>query len=268
MLNAPHKSSAPQARPLFLEKKLSYAKAADQAIYSQAVEGMTLLAWDIAWLCKTQGLDVGSDHWEDVCAMGKNLWQLLLAPTSRPPTISRDEDSGAGTPPRKHLSRTATAESIPPRKEQDLKDNPDAPPPPPPPGFFSHGTAAGYLAAEPGVSYMSDWKLQRPVNIIKKVEAMLIAEQTGAGWEILEGGEWDEEGGEQEAAATATATATAAAAAVITNHQNGHAQAPTSVEETGILVKPVVVAADARRDSDREDERGKGTSGWTKLKNR
>ena len=223
---------------------------------------MTLLAWDIAWLCKTQGLDVGSDHWEDVCAMGKNLWQLLLAPTtSRPPTILRDEDSGAGTPARKQLSRTTTTESIPPRKQQDLKDkDADAPPPPPPPGFFSHGTAAGYLAAEPGLSYMSDWKLQRPVNIIKKVEAMLIAEQTGAGWEILEGGEWEGEGEQQEAAA--------AAADVMANHQNGHVSAPTRVEETGILVKPVVVAADARRESDREDERGKGTSGWTKLKNR
>lgn len=149
------------------------------------------------------------------------------------------------------------AESIP-RKEQDLKGNPAALPSPPPPlGFFSHGTAAGYLAAEPGVTYMSDWKLQRPVNIIRKVEAMLIAEQTGAGWEILEGGEWEEEG-EQEVTA---------AAAVMAHHQNGHAPAPTRVEETGILVKPVV-AADARRDSDREDERGKGTSGWTKLKNR
>ena len=94
---------------------------------------------------------------------------------------------------------------------------------------------------------MRDWPLQNPVKIIDKVKSMLLAERTGAEWEILEGNEWEEEDGE---AQTKIAK---------------QDRQPDKIEETGILVRAV---EEGKRVIDGEDERGKGASGWTKVKSR
>jgi len=90
-----------QPRPLHIEKKLSEVAKEDSVAYALFVEGMTLLVWDIAWICKTQGLSVGDNSWEEVCAMGRNLWQLLAAasPVPRPPILRQLH------PPRWFLNR-------------------------------------------------------------------------------------------------------------------------------------------------------------------
>ena len=232
----------PRARPLFLKKKLSSLAKDDPLAYAHFVEGMTLLAWDIAWLCKTQGIDVGGNSWDDVCPMGKNLWQLLFSPPTRPPLsreISKENALQRSSLLSTHAKGTHSA-------------NPTSNGAPPPPGFFSHGTAHGFLAAATGNEYMGDWKLQNPVKVIDKVKAMLLADRTGAEWEILEGNEW--EGADAEA-----------------NTVNGEQIGELArIEETGILVKPeddVSMGKEVER-SEREDERGKGASGWTKLKTR
>ena len=230
----------PRARPLFLKKKLSTLAKDDPLAYAHFVEGITLLAWDIAWLCKTQGIDIGRESWEDICPVGKNLWQLLFSPPTHPP-ISR-ETSGRIIPLRAPLSTTTTANKVQPAGDTSTIH----------PGFFSHGTNYGYLAAAAGNEYMRDWKLQNPVKVIDKVKAMLLADRTGAEWEILEGNEW--EGADAEP-----------------NTINGEPVGQLArIEETGILVKPVDDVAIGKEGDrgEREDEKGKGASGWTKLKNR
>ena len=67
---------------------------------------------------------------------------------------------------------------------------------------------------------MRDWRLQSPVKIIEKVKAMLLAERTGAEWEILEGNEWEEEEGQAEAPM----------------HHVGNLGKVPKIEETGVLV--------------------------------
>ena len=235
----------PRPRPLHLNKKLSVLAKDDQVAYASFVEGVTFLAWDIAWLCKTQGIDVGGSSWEEVCAMGKNLWQLLVAPPSRPP-LSREISSrtNALKPP---LSRTSTPAARIPLTEKSKEA--------PPMGHFSHGTAYGYLAAASGTEYMRDWRLQSPLRAIEKVKAMLLSERTGAEWELLEGNEWEEEA-EAETKKVADTVAKPA------------------IEETGILVKG---ENGGEREADwsgregapaRGDEDRKGTSGWMKVKSR
>ena len=52
----------------------------DPKSFNFLLEGISLLAWDIAWLCRTQGFLPGTETWEDVCNIGRNLHQLLLSP--------------------------------------------------------------------------------------------------------------------------------------------------------------------------------------------
>ena len=74
----------PRPRPLFLESKdleekvPQFAKK-DPITFNFFLEAISLLAWDVAWVCRTQGLDAGTETWEDVCNIGGNLWQLLLS---------------------------------------------------------------------------------------------------------------------------------------------------------------------------------------------
>ena len=99
---------------------------------------------------------------------------------------------------------------------------------------------------------MRDWRLQNPVKVIDKVKAMLLADRTGAEWEILEGNEWEDADAE---------------AAV---RDAGQVEQPVRIEETGILVKAEDgVARDKEgAKAHKEDERERRASGWTKLKSR
>ena len=186
---------------MHLEKKVSVLAKDDQVAYASFVEGITFLAWDIAWLCKTQGINVGGSSWEEVCAMGKNLWHLLLAPPPYPP-LQKDITS-------KIAAQKPNVSTPPPT----AKDTPTL-------GQFSHGTAYGFLASASGAEHMRDWRLQSPIKVIEKVKAMLLAERTGAEWEILEGNEWEDEEGQAEVPG-----------------YHGHSVSSVSkIEDTGVLV--------------------------------
>lgn len=228
--------SLPRPRPLHIEKKLAILAKEEPIAYASFVEGITLLAWDVAWMCKSQGLDVGKSFWEDVCAMGRNLWQLLLGP---PPAT------------RKQVLPFVDAldARLPPASEYDgLK-------PPTMLGHFSHGTAHSFLSATKGLEYMSGWRLQSPLKVIDRVKAMLQSERDGAEWQLLEENEWEE------------------AEALIAETDQGAgltgAQPPANKEtrQQGITIEK-----DEGGELGQGDEEGegkiKGTSGWTKLKSR
>lgn len=168
----------PRPRPLYLDKKLPALAKEDAVAYSHFVEGVTLLAWDIAWVCKTQGLNVGANSWEEVCAMGKNLWQLLVAPPPKPPLLISSD-----IPTRSSATKNPTAL---PAAPHEVKPNPSL-------GHYSHGTAHSFLASAEGAELLRGWRLQSPVKIIERVKAALLSERTGAEWEMLEENEWEEE---------------------------------------------------------------------------
>jgi hypothetical protein len=231
---------------LYLDKKLTALAKDDQVAYASFVEGITFLAWDVAWLCKTQGLNIGDNSWEDICAIGKNLWQLLLAPLARPPLPRNLSSKSSPQKPVKPQTPSAPAQAT----TTELRKNP------PLPGRFSHGTAYGYLAAAEGSEYMRNWRLQSPIRVIEKVKAMLLAERTGAEWEILEGNEWEAEDADIDA-----------------KREPNLVNRPLGIEETGILVRPEAKeGSEGERvgKSEREEgeEKGRSTSGWTKLKSR
>ena len=204
-----------------------------------------MLAWDIAWVCKTQGLNVGGNSWDEVCAMGKNLWQLLVAP----PTTARS--------PHKDLSkfpsplRTLVAANTTAREESGIEGSL---------GHFSHGTAHSFLAAAEGTEYMRAWRLQSPVKVIEKVKTILSNERTGAEWEILEGNEWEEDPAPVSAKAEQDTKREEEEAVIV----KASRRSDSGFDDT----RSIISAMTAGDEVDVSVEKGRGTSGWTKLKSR
>ncbi|KAI9866644.1 MAG: hypothetical protein M1813_001196 [Trichoglossum hirsutum] len=230
----------PRPRPLFLEKPLPVLAKDDPAAYSLFVEGVTLLAWDVAWLCRTQGLNIssngGSGTWEDVCPLGRNLWLLLAAPTPSP-----------RAPPTPTSDPTTTSS-----KSQSSKT-----PQPVTLGQYSHGTAHTFLGAASAAEYMRSWKfLHGPMKIVDRVKSALLGEMAGAEWEVLDEREWAGESGVTEGANP--------------GGKVGEEGKRRSKAEGGDAVAAAVVVGEAGGGtSETSSAKTKpGTSGWTKLKSR
>ena len=230
----PDQRTPPRARPLFLKKKLSTLYKDEARAYAYLVEGMTLLAWDIAWLCKTQGMDIGRDSWEEVGAMGRNLWNLLLSPNSAGmSTASSKNDTSLAKDNRAAIAR---------RGGLNAGFAPT-------PGLFSHDSAYGFLAAFPASEYMHDWRLLNPIKVMDRMKAMLLAERTGAEWEVVEDGEWQEEVSEEKNLSRPDSRLSIAG-----NIQHQTVGKP-KVEDTGGLIKPV------GKEDVQKSRRGKDSAG-------
>lgn len=170
----------PRPRPLFVQSLLATFSKDDPQGFSMFVEGVTLLAWDIAWLCKTQGMG-GLNSEVDICSMGRNLWNLLLDETKD--SMPRAESTGTES---KESSVTATSSEAPTHVPALF-------------GQFSHGTAHSFFGFQGGKEIMQNWKLQNPARSLDKIKEYLRTEIQKAEWEVVEGGEWGVEGAEDQA---------------------------------------------------------------------
>ena len=133
---------------------------------------------------------------------------------------------------------------------------------------------------------MRDWRLHSPVKVIEKVKAMLLAERTGAEWEILEGNEWEEDEGQAEApvhhASNVDKTPKIEETGVLVPQEAeagvqylGNRSRLPRIEETGVLVpeqgaKKGISGAEqvGVLEGEETEEKGQGKSGWMKLKSR
>lgn len=173
----------PRPRPLFIDRALPKLAKEDPTGYALFIEGVALLAWDISWLCRTQGLHLGSESWEDVCDIGRNLWQLLVAPEPLlKALISEQANNDANTSATTHekegengLRRTRSLPIL---------------------GHFSHGSAHTFLGSSEGMEFMRTWKLPSPTKIADKLKSTLLGEMANAEWELLGEEEWEDEGGQ------------------------------------------------------------------------
>ncbi|KAF2806883.1 uncharacterized protein BDZ99DRAFT_500922 [Mytilinidion resinicola] len=171
--NFEHHRPLPHPRTLFIDRPLMDLATQDPQAYAMFLEGVSLLAYDVAWLCRTQGMQDEFNDWEDVCSMGKNLFRLLLEQGHRPETTRNDSlrepTSGAG--------RSQTGTPTQPSKAS-VKF-----------GEFSHGTSHSFLGAAENAGYLRGWKLTPP-KIVDSLKAMLLADQQVQGWEVLDQKEW------------------------------------------------------------------------------
>ncbi|KAI4202461.1 MAG: hypothetical protein LQ350_002544 [Teloschistes chrysophthalmus] len=237
----------PKPQSLYLRKALTLVAKDDPQAYGDFVEGMALLAWNIAWLCKSQGVDVGAASWEGVYDVGKNVQMLLAAGNTGESAASPVPDISRKQPvPNKHRlltpadnrnSQQYTTVRLPMRF-----------------GEYSHDTVHSNLGSATGSQYMHDWRLQDSRKMVERVKHMLQSDRTGAGWELLEGKEWEIEPSNTEQTAPPT---NVEASTVVVNRSN---------EPIDALGNPQLKSADLAVED--QPEQNRGTSGWTKLKSR
>ncbi|KAL6239419.1 hypothetical protein BDW75DRAFT_198935 [Aspergillus navahoensis] len=230
-------TSLPRPRPLCIDKTLPRLAKEDPGTYALFIEGVTLLAWNVSWLCRSQGLNLGSDSWEDVCDIGKNLWQLLVAPPGQSSTLIR---ALAG----RDLQSKAKAHKDSPRTTiQRMKSFPML-------GQYSHGTAHSFLCASEGTEFIRNWKLPSPTKVVDRLKSTLLGEMASAEWELLEENEWDE-------SRQTVSHESANGSDLPHDDQSSHiSDTITLAPKPGALDVPANAA------------RSKGTSGWTKLRPR
>lgn len=220
-------------RPLFTDKPLCRLAKEDPAAYAFFLEGATLLAWDVAWLCRTQGINLASDSWEEVCDVGKSMWQLLIAPPAQSSTLLR---AFAG---RDTQTKIKPAKDSPQTTIMRTKSFPVL-------GHYSHGTVHSFLGTSEGSEFVRTWKLPTPTKVADKLKASLLGEMASAEWELLEQEEWDEEHDENNRLKPA-------------NEPNG----PPDLEYGGVNGQ-----GQASTQAPDEDGRLSSKNGWMKLNSR
>ncbi|KAK7729596.1 hypothetical protein SLS57_002084 [Botryosphaeria dothidea] len=167
----------PRPRPLYIDRKLPALANDDPATYALFVEGVTFLAWNVAWLCRSQGQVGGFTEWEEICPIGKNMYKLLVDDAQS--TLNALEQEAA----RKAELKNGTSGRSSGASDVVM-------------GYFSHGMSKGFLGAAEGVNYLKGWRYQTPMRVVDRVKGHLQAEMQGAEWEMLDEKEWemDEDG--------------------------------------------------------------------------
>lgn len=237
-------------RPLVLEKSLPKLAKEDPGHYALFLEGATLLAWNVSWLCRTQGLNLSSDSWEEVCDIGKNLWQLLVAPPAQVTTPMR-AFTGREVQPKVKGSRDSPRTTV-----QRTKSFPML-------GHFSHGTVHSFLGASEGTEFMRSWRLPTPTKVMDKLRSTLLGEMASAEWEFLDKKEWDDADLESSETYSGRPTISSGSANGPSPETGENGPDRAAYAGTG---KPE--SSRDGRDEQRNAARPKGTSGWTKLKSR
>ena len=223
----------PKPRALFIDRPLAHLSAEDPPAYSSFIEGVSLLAYNIAWLCRTQGMKDSFKEWEDVGPMGRSLYRLLILQETyipRRPENPLDKDMSAVKSSASPLRRA-------------------------PVGFgqLSHATSHSYMNTAENAHYLNGWSLT-PTKIVDELKAFLLAEQQAQEWDVLNQKEWEDMEN-----LTADGPITAGEKRRDESLADGHSYT-TSTTTNGTQ----------RHDlsDDALPERKKGTSGWTKVKNR
>jgi hypothetical protein len=175
--------------------------------------------------------------------MGRNLWQLLVAP----PALTRGL-SGRDVPPRTTTttreSRDAAAKNATLRRTSSL----------PKLGHYSHGSGHSFLGSAEGTEYMKTWKMPSPLKIADKLKSSLLNEMTSAEWELVEENEWDD------GTAAGTGRVDDPSAVTLTEGQ-------PAMAANGDTLGPATKDNNANAEQGAAN-RSKGTSGWTKVKSR
>ncbi|KAF2270581.1 hypothetical protein CC78DRAFT_528340 [Lojkania enalia] len=158
------RAQLPKPRTLFVDRPLTHLAAQDPREYSLFIEGVSLLAYNIAWLCRTQGLKEDFNDWNDVCSMGRNLHRLLVLQETSTAANSRDTPNFA-------TGAQARASA----------------------GFgeISHATAHSFMNNAANTQYLAGWRLT-PTKITDELKAHLLAEQQAQEWDVVSQKEWED----------------------------------------------------------------------------
>ncbi|KAI5273338.1 hypothetical protein E4T47_03412 [Aureobasidium subglaciale] len=153
--------SLPKPRLLHLDRPLVALAKEDPARYNLFIEGVSLLAWNVAWLCNSQGLDLSSAY-QAVCPLGLNLYTLFREHTSRSPTpqpADPNHPTSAGQPF----------------------------------GHFSHAAVRQSSTAVESPDLMRNWRAASFARFLDKIKQILFQDMSGAEWEVISGDDFEQE---------------------------------------------------------------------------
>ncbi|KAI1413981.1 UV radiation resistance protein and autophagy-related subunit 14-domain-containing protein, partial [Hypoxylon sp. FL1857] len=244
----------PHPRPLFLDKPLSTLAKEDSTAYNTFLEGVILLAYDIVWLCRTQGVPVGDNTLEDFAQMGRNLYNLLINSS-----LQRNPQKIADAPSQ------SNAENSP----AELGKNA------PRMGLYSHGTAHTFLGGAAGTELTRSFKMPSVMKMADRLKAKLLRESPAPEWELLEDDAWTPDDALDDGVLVGGTPARGQLG--VPGHRYGiesymsvnTAKSGSSGDQNPRALNGGVgngVHSPSRRDREKERERERGTSGWTKIK--
>jgi hypothetical protein len=228
----------PKPRTLFIDRPLGHLSAEDPPAYSSFIEGVSLLAYNVAWLCRTQGMKENFKQWDEICPMGQSLHRLLIS-----------QETYSHQRPENPLDKDITSKA----SSKNLQRNT-------PVGFgqLSHATSHSYMNTAENAQYLSGWSLS-PTKIVDELKAYLLAEQQAQEWDVLNQKEWEDMEnliaedpivvGEKRRDAASIGDGRSFLTSTTTNGRATPSQ-----------------KADVSEGEQTEQKRG--TSGWTKLKSR
>jgi hypothetical protein len=151
----------PKPRLLHLDRPLVTLAKEDPARYNLYIEGISLLAWNVAWLCTSQGLNLSSAY-QAVCPMGLNLYTLF----------------------REHTSRSTTSQ--PTNADHPARTNQLF-------GQFSHASARQTPPSTEGLDVMRNWRAASFTRFLDKIKQILFQDMSGAEWEMISGNDFEQE---------------------------------------------------------------------------
>ncbi|CAK7272947.1 hypothetical protein SEPCBS119000_005393 [Sporothrix epigloea] len=176
-----------RARPLYLEKPLYVLAKDDRLGHTMFLEGIGLLAYNIAWACCSQGVPVKASY-EDMFSIGRNLYNLLIGNRLLNHAARRAFPTAAvmspSSMPRGTTGNTQNASSGNNSEEGSGADG--RAPKPASIGHFSHGTAHTYLSDKTVQSF----RIIEPSRLADRLKAKLSSDSTMPDWEVLEDDAW------------------------------------------------------------------------------
>lgn len=159
----------PRPRPLFVDKPLTQLAKEDPSTYSFFLEGVTLLAYNIAWLCYCQGVPIGDpNNLEDIFNMGRNLYSFLMSAQAHDFHTIGIKVPGWGS----------DGEEIVEETQGNWL------------GRYSHGGTFYFLGGPEGTELARSFKLPSPMKLADKLKKRLIGDAPAPDWEVLDDDAW------------------------------------------------------------------------------
>ncbi|KAF3938408.1 hypothetical protein ABW19_dt0200678 [Dactylella cylindrospora] len=155
-----------RARPLSTSLPLPQLHSSDSEQYAMFIEGVSMLVYNVAWLCWAQGLEEAAADITDVWQPGRNLYRLLLCtPTKHHPALVQWSDA----------ANEAVASPLP---QQTKKVNMFL-------GRVNHSSAHSFLNSPAGQQHMARWKVSLK-EVIDSTKNLLVSETSNAEWDLIE----------------------------------------------------------------------------------
>jgi hypothetical protein len=248
----------PRPRSLHITEPLPKLAKEDTEAYSSFIEGACLLAYDVAWVCRSQGIDISTPStasttstrvtyantttpadvpgFADIAAIGRNMFALLIGEKAQPPppthvglpTVS-SEDSGKAKPAL---------------------------------GQYSHGTVHTSLHSAAGTEVIQGFRLLSFAKLKDQLKNHLLQELAGAEWEMVDAEADLDDGRPVEVGAQQDGT-------------SGNGPAPrrgnrvfTTVRDTTILGESFATLGTTYRGDAQESGKENGGHGWIRVRPR